>query len=120
MGTVVAQASMSLDGYIAKADNSIGRLFDWYDGGDVEVPTATPGITFHLTPVSAAYWREWTSGLGALVCGRTLFDVTDGWGGRHTMDAPVTEPSRSLPGRSPRSACSLGCWMWWRSTWCRS
>jgi len=29
MGTVVAQASMSLDGYIAKADNSIGRLFDF-------------------------------------------------------------------------------------------
>jgi len=25
---VVAQGSMSLDGYIAKADNSIGRLFD--------------------------------------------------------------------------------------------
>ena len=42
MGTVVAQASMSLDGYIAKADNSIGRLFDWYEAGDVEVPTATP------------------------------------------------------------------------------
>ena len=36
MGTVVAQASMSLDGYIAKADNSIGRLFDWYQAGDVE------------------------------------------------------------------------------------
>jgi hypothetical protein len=48
---------MSLDGYIAKADNSIGRLFDWYEAGDVEVTTATPDITFHLTPVSAAYWR---------------------------------------------------------------
>ena len=54
MGAVVAAASMSLDGYIAKADNTIGRLFDWYDAGDVEVPTATPGITFHLTPASAA------------------------------------------------------------------
>jgi hypothetical protein len=28
IGTVVAQASMSLDGYVAKADNSIGRPFD--------------------------------------------------------------------------------------------
>src|SRR5664279_4128609 len=28
IGTVVAQGSMSLDGYIDKADNSIGRLFD--------------------------------------------------------------------------------------------
>jgi len=99
MGTVVAQASMSLDGYIAKADNSIGRLFDWYGAGDVEVPTATPDITFHLTPVSAAYWQEWTAGLGVLVCGRTLFDFTDGWGGRHTMDAPVVVVTHSVPTR---------------------
>jgi dihydrofolate reductase len=97
MGTVVAQASMSLDGYIAKADNSIGRLFDWYEAGDVEVTTASPGITFHLTPASAGYWREWTDGLGAIVCGRTLFDFTDGWGGRHTMDAPVVVVTHEVP-----------------------
>ncbi len=29
MGQVIANASMSLDGYIAKHDNTIGRLFDW-------------------------------------------------------------------------------------------
>jgi dihydrofolate reductase len=97
MGTVVAQASTSLDGYIAKADNSIGLLFDWYQAGDVEVRTANPDITFHLTPVSAAYWNEWTSGLGVIVCGRTLFDVTDGWGGRHTMDAPVVVVTHEVP-----------------------
>jgi dihydrofolate reductase len=97
MGTVVAQASTSLDGYIAKADNSIGRLFDWYEAGDVEVRTATPDITFHLTPVSAAYWRDWTSGLGAIVCGRGLFDFTNGWDGRHTMDAPVVVVTHRVP-----------------------
>ena len=97
MGTVVAQASMSLDGYIAKADNSIGRLFDWYEAGDVEVPTATPGLTFHLTAASADYWRRWTADLGVIVCGRTLFDFTDGWGGRHTMDAPVVVVTHRVP-----------------------
>src|SRR3954449_2831246 len=97
MGTVVAQASMSLDGYIAKADNTIGRLFDWYDAGDVDVPTATPDLTFHLTHASAAYWREWTSGLGAIVCGRTLFDVTDGWGG----GGPQGPPRGGVPHRGP-------------------
>jgi dihydrofolate reductase len=94
---VVAHASMSLDGYIAKADNTIGQLFDWMQAGEEEVPTASPGITFRLTPTSAAYWREWTAGLGALVCGRTLFDVTDGWGGRHTMDAPVVVVTHEVP-----------------------
>jgi dihydrofolate reductase len=97
MGKVIAAASMSLDGYIAKRDNTIGRLFDWYQIGDVEVPTATPDITFHLTPPSAAYWRQWTSQLGALVCGRTLFDITDGWGGRHTMDVPVVVVTHQVP-----------------------
>ncbi|MFY9888069.1 MAG: hypothetical protein WAK71_07145 [Streptosporangiaceae bacterium] len=79
MGKVVASASMSLDGYIARDDNTIGRLFDWYQSGKVEIPTATEGITFHLSPRSADYWRQWVSGLGALMCGRTLFDFTSGW-----------------------------------------
>ena len=111
MGTVVAQASMSLDGYIAKQDNTIGRLFDWYQAGDEEVTTASHGITFHLTPPSAAYWRAWTAGLGAIVCGRTLFDVTDGWGGRHTMDAPVVVVTHQVPeawvGEHPRAPFSF-------------
>ena len=97
MGKVIASASMSLDGYIAKDDNTIGRLFDWYQNGEVEVPTATEGITFHLSPQSAEYWRRWVSGLGALVCGRTLFDFTDGWGGRHTMDVPVVVVTHQVP-----------------------
>jgi dihydrofolate reductase len=97
VGKVISSASMSLDGFIAKADNSIGRLFDWYENGDVDFPTATGGMTFHLSSVSAAYWRQWVEGLGAIVCGRTLFDVTDGWGGRHTMDAPVVVVTHRVP-----------------------
>jgi dihydrofolate reductase len=97
MGKVIASASMSLDGYIAKDDNTIGRLFDWYQNGDVEFPTATQHMTFHLSPRSAEYWRQWVSGLGVLVCGRTLFDFTDGWGGRHTMDVPVVVVTHQIP-----------------------
>jgi dihydrofolate reductase len=97
VGKVVASASMSVDGYIAKDDNTIGRLFDWLQNGDVEYRTATQDITFHLSPRSAEYWRQWVSGLGALVCGRTLFDVTDGWGGRHTMDVPVVVVTHQVP-----------------------
>jgi dihydrofolate reductase len=97
MGKVIASASMSLDGYIAKRDNTIGRLFDWYDNGEVEIPTATEGLTFHVSPQSADYWQRWVSGLGAFVCGRTLFDFTDGWGGRHTMDVPVVVVTHQVP-----------------------
>lgn len=35
--------------------------------------------------------------LGVLVCGRTLFDVTDGWQGRHTLDVPVVVVTHRVP-----------------------
>jgi len=97
MGQVISSASMSLDGYIAKDDNTIGRLFDWLQNGAVEIPTVSDDITLHLSPTSAAYLRRWIDGLGALVCGRTLFDFTGGWGGRHTMDVPVVVVTHQVP-----------------------
>jgi dihydrofolate reductase len=97
MGQVIASASMSLDGYIAKHDNTIGRLFDWLQNGEVELPSVDDRITFHLSPPSAEYWRTWVDGLGALVCGRTLFDFTGGWGGQHTMGVPVVVVTHHIP-----------------------
>jgi dihydrofolate reductase len=97
VGTVVANAIMSLDGYVAKQDNTIGRLFDWLQNGDVEIPTPAGDFTVRLTPPSAEHWRRWTSSLGALVCGRTLFDVTEGWQGRHTLDVPVVVVTHQVP-----------------------
>jgi dihydrofolate reductase len=107
MGKVIASATMSLDGYIATPDDGIGHLFDWYEAGDIEVGNkGRPGDLppFHLTAESEAYWRGWTGQLGVLIVGRTLFDVTDGWKGRHPLGVPVVvlthEPPRdwSYPG----------------------
>jgi dihydrofolate reductase len=97
MGTVGSSATMSLDGYIAFDDNTVGALFDWYDAGEVELTTATPELTFHVTPQSAQFWRDSIARAGALVVGRTLFDVTDGWGGRHPIDLPVVVVTHSVP-----------------------
>ena len=97
MGTVVANAIMSLDGYVARQDNSIGSLFDWLQNGDVALPTPAGDFTVRLTPRSAEHWQRWTSSLGALVCGRTLFDVAEGWQGRHTLDVPVVVVTHRVP-----------------------
>jgi dihydrofolate reductase len=97
MGQVVASASMSLDGYIARDDNTIGELFDWLQNGEVEVGSVDARIAFHMSPASAAYWRNWVNRLGALVCGRTLFDFTDGWGGLHTIGVPVVVVTHQVP-----------------------
>ena len=97
MGSVIAQAMMSLDGYIAKDDNTIGRLFDWLQNGEVELVSPRGDMTLHLTPQSAEYMRSWIATFGVLVCGRTLFNVTDGWDGRHDFDVPVVVVTHSVP-----------------------
>ena len=97
MGIVQAQAIMSLDGYVAKQDNTIGSLFDWLQNGDVAIPTPAGDFTVNLTPASAEHWRQWVSSLGALVCGRTLFEVAGGWQGRHTLDVPVVVVTHHVP-----------------------
>jgi dihydrofolate reductase len=97
MGIVQAQAIMSLDGFVAKPDNTIGRLFDWLQNGEVALPTPAGDFTVHLAPPSAEHWRRWVSSLGALVCGRTLFDVAEGWQGRHTLDVPVVVLTHRVP-----------------------
>jgi dihydrofolate reductase len=100
MGKVIANATMSLDGYIATPDNGIGALFDWYEAGDVEVGNAgRPGDLppFHLTPESYAHWREFTGQIGCLIVGRILFDVTDGWKGKHPLGVPVVVLTHQPP-----------------------
>jgi dihydrofolate reductase len=97
MGRVISSAMMSLDGYIAKDDNTIGELFDWLQNGEVEIPTVDDNITLHVTPQSAEYWKQWVGQLGALICGRTLFDFTGGWDGTHTIGVPVVVVTHEVP-----------------------
>jgi hypothetical protein len=59
MTKVVAIMSMSLDGYVADANDGVAEVFDWYFSGDVEVPTASPttGFTFRVSAPSAEHLR---------------------------------------------------------------
>jgi dihydrofolate reductase len=106
MGTVTSSATVSLDGLIAYPDDSVGALFDWYDAGEIAVSSANPRVSFHLTPPSAAYWQQMTAGLGALVVGRRLFDVTSGWGGVHPLGVPVVVVT-SRPADPPSDSFSF-------------
>src|SRR6266496_4874024 len=87
MGKVVAQASMSLDGYIADTNDEVGPLFDWYQNGDVEVTGSHPA--FRTSAASAAYLRQAWSTIGVDVIGRRLFDLTNGWNGRPVVGEAV-------------------------------
>ena len=89
MSDVIADMSMSLDGYIAEPDHSASRLHGWFFNGDTEVPTGNPGLSFRTTEESAGVLREALSDIGAIVGGRTYFDLAQGWGGAHPMGVPV-------------------------------
>jgi dihydrofolate reductase len=90
MTKIYTGASMSLDGYISGPEESgFDLLFDWYNNGDVVVETAREDLTMTLTPPSAEYFRHVMETAGALVVGRRLFDITNGWEGRHPIDVPV-------------------------------
>ncbi|MFC0437164.1 dihydrofolate reductase family protein [Kutzneria buriramensis] len=98
MSEVIANMSMSLDGFIADANDGIEHVFGWYGSGDVTVPTAVEWATFRVSEASAGVIRHGQATIGALIGGRRLFDLTGGWGGTHPMGVPVfivthTEPT---------------------------
>ena len=65
MATVVALMSMSLDGYVADANDGVAEVFDWYLSGDVEIATASPDFTFHVSAPSADHLRGLMAEVGA-------------------------------------------------------
>ena len=97
MSKVVSSASMSLDGFVAGPNDEVGPLFDWYEAGDVPWTSAAGDLTFRLSQRDADYWRGWVSRLGALVVGRRLFDITDGWKGTHPLGVPVVVLTHEPP-----------------------
>jgi dihydrofolate reductase len=100
---VVADMSMSLDGFIADEKDGVDELFGWYGNGDVEVPTADERWKFRVTAASAEHLRPAFSGrIGALICGRRIFEQTQGWGGRHPIGCPVFVVSHTIPVGWPR------------------
>ncbi len=88
MGKVITAVSMSLDGFIARLNDDIGPLFDWYSRGDTEVKFPGSGVV-KVSSASAALIQESFRTTGALVTGRRLFDYAKAWGSRHPMGVPV-------------------------------
>ncbi|HEY3671540.1 MAG TPA: dihydrofolate reductase family protein [Acidimicrobiia bacterium] len=102
MGRIFTHMTMSLDGFIANPDDMPGELFDWYQAGDVAVTSANDDISFSLDAAGVGVWHELTDNVGALVSGRHLFDITDGWGDNHPVGAPVVVVTHHTPDDAAR------------------
>jgi dihydrofolate reductase len=78
MSTVFMHAVVSVDGFIADADDNVGPLFDGYFNGDAEIVDGGP---FKVSRDSVRYVRPMWQRIGTTVMGRHLFDLTNGWEG---------------------------------------
>jgi dihydrofolate reductase len=97
MGKVITHMTMSLDGFIADPNDQVGELFDWYEAGDVNVPNPNETVSFQVDDAGAQVLGEMTGRCGALVAGRHLFDIADGWGDKHPAGAPVVVVTHRAP-----------------------
>ena len=109
MSKVVALMSMSLDGYVADANDGVEEVFDWYFSGDVEVPMALPrpDFTFRVSPQSADHLRGLMAEVGAMLTGRHTFDRAGGWGGQHPWDIPAFVVTHHVPDGWPRAGSTV-------------
>jgi dihydrofolate reductase len=98
MARVVMQAVVSVDGYIAYPDDSVGPLFDWYFNGGAELSATASGWTFPVSRTSAEYLQPIWDAIKVTVIGRHLFDTTNGWDGKPAAgDELVVVTHRPLP-----------------------
>src|SRR6266508_5993846 len=94
MGSVIVGLSISLDGFIAGAndgpDNPLGdggdRLFTCMSAGPAE-----NRVNAYFTPPDASrvVIDEWLADCGAIVSGRRTFDIAAGWRNGHPIDVPI-------------------------------
>ena len=98
MGKVVANMSMSLDGFIAEPGDGVGELFDWYGAGSVaySMPGDHPARHVKVSAASAEHLRRNVESMGVLIAGRRLFDVAQG-GGVHPAGVPVVVLTHKAP-----------------------
>lgn len=99
MGTVGAGFSMSLDGFIADVNDDTSQVFAWMFAGntDFSVQIGEDQLDLKIDADSAEQYGEMKHGIGAIISGRGMFDVSSAWGGRHPLDVPVVVLTHNVP-----------------------
>jgi dihydrofolate reductase len=95
MPIVVADMSMSLDGFVAGPNDEVDQVFSWMMGGEVAVESENPDLAYEVDEASAEELQA--ADVKALVIGRRTFDLAGGWGGTHPVGVPVWIPTHDPP-----------------------
>ncbi len=118
MGNVIVALSMSLDGFIAGANDGaeqpLGeggmRLFDWYFDGDTPIrryreaeSRGVPVPPFKLSRTSAEVFEELVESGGAAITGRRTYDIAGAWAGNGPVPGiPVFVLTHRVPSKVPQ------------------
>jgi dihydrofolate reductase len=106
VGTVIMHNVVSVDGFIADENDDPGPRHDWYFSGDTPITEGDEstydhsgaGAGFKVSRTSAEYVRPMWASIGAIVMGRHLFDLVNGWEGQPpTGDHVVVVTHRPKP-----------------------
>jgi dihydrofolate reductase len=97
MSKVIMADAVSLDGFLATADDQVGALHDFYFHGDTPITAGNQHMSFKSSAVSAEYLDAEWSRIGAMVIGRRLFDITNGWDGVPVAGDRVFVVTHSVP-----------------------
>jgi len=111
MSKVLIDLSMSLDGFITGPDpnkeHGLGtgggeKLHEWLFSG----PTPNPNNEFFKEGAgSAEVIEDVFRTTGAMVIGRKLYDIVDGWGGNHPIHGvPIFVVTHEAPSKVPQGA----------------
>jgi hypothetical protein len=93
MDKVTAGFSMSLDGFVADANDGVEDVFRWYFAGPTEAEVRTGDTTFKMTSEGAEYIEAAGHEAGVLVSARRTFDIAHALGrqaphGRARVELP--------------------------------
>ena len=92
-------AAVSLDGFIAADDDTVGPLFDWYQNGDVAGTFSDEDRVFHTTQATADFLQAFAPEhrRRASSDGASSTSPTAGTASRPTASTSSSSPTRSRP-----------------------
>jgi len=113
MSKVVIDVSISLDGYIAGPDDGPslplgGRggqhVFDWYFSGT----SPYEGSMFRPAAANRKVVAEMFERAGAMLTGRRTYEIANGWGGTHPVNAiPIVILTHQPPANPPKGKSQI-------------
>jgi dihydrofolate reductase len=107
MGEVTAHLAMSLDGFIADPNDGCDDLFGFYGSGDIPVKLGEGIPELHVSPTTASLLTTEIGNGGAVVVGRRLYDITNGWGGHPGGEVPMVVVTHHRPTDWPRDGVPI-------------